>query len=74
MTLNPHPTFPATGQYVLRLHHDTDPLGGRLSGRIQHVSSGDSVDFACGADLLEWLQRHAAQQRPSATPPSEGGA
>lgn len=66
MTLNPHPTFPAAGHYVLRLHQDALPQAGHLAGRVQHVSSGDSADFVSGADLLDWLTRHAAQQRPLA--------
>ncbi|MDN3922934.1 hypothetical protein [Roseateles violae] len=64
MTLNPHPTYPAAGHYVLRLHQDALHGAQRLAGRIQHVSSGDSADFASGADLLAWLAGHAAGRRP----------
>ena len=61
MTLNPHPTYPAAGGYVLRLHRDARPSAGHLVGRIEHVASGDSADFASGERLLEWLAQHAAQ-------------
>lgn len=60
MSLNPHPTFPATGHYVLRLHHGARPQAGQLTGRVQHVSSGEWADFASGEDLLAWLRRHAS--------------
>jgi hypothetical protein len=74
MTLNPHPTFPATGHYVLRLHQDALSEAGRLTGRIQHVSSGNFTDFATGEDLLAWLVRHAALLRPSSDEPPRGDA
>ena len=45
MTLNPHPTYPAAGGYVLRLHRDACPVAGRLMGRIEHVASGEMHRF-----------------------------
>ena len=63
MALNTHPIYPSAGRYVLRLHRDARPENGHLSGRIEHVSSGDSIDFATGAELLAWLARHAAETR-----------
>lgn len=70
MTLNPHPTYPVAGGYVLRLHRDARPASGHLAGRIEHVASGNSADFASGAELLEWLAAHAA--RAFAGPDSSG--
>lgn len=61
MTLNPHPSYPAAGGYVLKLHRDARPATGHLVGRIEHVASGDSADFASGEQLLEWLTQHATQ-------------
>jgi hypothetical protein len=61
MTLNPHPTYPASGGYVLKLHRDARPESGALMGRIEHIASGDSSDFASGEVLLDWLSRHASQ-------------
>jgi len=61
MTLNPHPTYPASGGYVLKLHRDARPESGALMGRIEHIASGDSADFASGEVLLDWLSRHASQ-------------
>ncbi|MGA0612819.1 hypothetical protein [Caldimonas sp. KR1-144] len=61
MTLNPLPIYPAAGGYVLRLHRDARPAVGQLMGRIEHVASGDSTDFASGHALLEWLAAHASR-------------
>ena len=66
MTLNPHPIYPSAGRYVLRLHRDAQPQAGFLAGHIEHVSSGDSADFASGQELLDWLARHAAQHQREA--------
>lgn len=63
MVLNPHPIYPSAGRYVLRLHRDARPEAGQLSGRIEHVSSGVSLDFASCAELLDWLAGHAAETR-----------
>jgi hypothetical protein len=63
MALNMHPIYPSAGRYVLRLHRDARPENGQLSGCIEHVSSGDGIDFATGAELLAWLARHAAETR-----------
>ena len=71
MNLNPHPAYPSAGRYVLRLHRDAVPRAGHLAGRIEHVSSGESTDFATGAQLLDWLAVHAAQSREGAATGSQ---
>lgn len=55
MTLNPHPLFPSSRCYVLKLHRDALPREGRLAGRLEHVATGDCLDFSDGAELLERL-------------------
>jgi hypothetical protein len=70
MSLNPHPIFPSAGRYVLRLHRDARLDHGQLAGRIEHVSSGDSLDFASAAELVDWLARHAAEARQPADRPT----
>lgn len=57
MVLNTHPIYPSAGRYVLRLHRDAQPQGGVLVGRIEHVTSGDSCEFASSEELLAWLAR-----------------
>lgn len=64
MVLNPNPIYPSAGRYVLRLHHASQPSTGHLAGRIEHVTSGDSTDFASGAELLAWLALHATTALP----------
>ena len=65
MVLNPHPIYPSAGRYVLRLHRDSRATATGLAGRIEHVSSGDSADFASGGELLAWLASHASGKAPS---------
>ena len=60
MTLNPLPSFPSAGCYVLKLHRDARPDDGVLRGRLEHIASGDAVDFADAQALLAWLLTHAA--------------
>lgn len=60
MTLNPTPSFPAQGGYVLKLHRDARPLQGQLRGRVEHIASGATGDFDDAAGLVAWLSRHAA--------------
>jgi hypothetical protein len=67
MMLNPLPLFPSAGRYVLRLNRDAQPEAGRLVGRIEHVSSGDSVDFASSTELIVWLSSHASAALPGST-------
>lgn len=62
MILNPNPIYPSFGRYVLRLHRDSQPQGGVLLGRIEHVMSGDSCTFASGEELLAWLASRAVDQ------------
>lgn len=65
VTLNPLPVYPSAGRYVLRLHRDA-MQSAALAGRIEHVTSGDSIDFNSAAELVAWLHRHT--QDLSATP------
>ena len=60
MTLQSTSHFPNRRCYVLKLHRDAIPAIGRLIGRLEHIASGEHVDFASGEELLTWLARHAA--------------
>lgn len=71
MSLQSTATFPTQRSYVLKLDADADPAGGRLAGRLEHIASGEQVDFASSAELLDWLARHAAAW---AAPPDAGAA
>lgn len=57
MILKTHPSFPATRSYVLKLHRDAAPSLGRLFGRLEHVATGEQMDFNSGEELLACLAR-----------------
>jgi hypothetical protein len=63
MTLNPHPSYPMAGCYVLKLHRDARPQAGAVCGRIEHIASGEQATFASAEALLAWLSEHAARTR-----------
>ena len=60
MTLQSTSNFPNSRCYVLKLHRDAKPVTGCLIGRLEHIASGEHVDFANGEELLAWVARHAA--------------
>ena len=65
MTLNPVPSFPGQRCYVVRLHANVRP--GALSGRLEHVNSGDGFDFKDAEEPLRLLQHAspASESNPS---------
>jgi hypothetical protein len=68
MTLHPLPSHPTAASYVLKLHRDAMPRQGRLRGRLEHIVSGESHDFADAQGLIAWLLQHAARHQPAALP------
>jgi hypothetical protein len=62
MALNPIPSHPSSLSYVLKLHRDSRPAQGQLSGLIEHVTSGKSLPFDDAAGLLGVLLAHAAAE------------
>lgn len=68
MTLNPQPTYPSLGSYVLKLHRDALPHQGQLRGRLEHIATGEGFEFADAEALVAGLARHAAAQRQAAVP------
>ena len=60
MTLNPTPSHPSTQCYVLKLHRDSQPAKGQISGLLEHVATGQSMSFDDAAGLVEVLLAHAA--------------
>jgi hypothetical protein len=61
--LNTQPIFPVAGAYVLHLHRDARPEDGLWAGRMEHVTSGESVDFSSVETLVGWLAAHALRSR-----------
>ena len=60
MTLNAIPSHPSSRCYVLKLHRDSQPAQGRISGLLEHVASGEAVAFDSAEDLVKALLAHAA--------------
>jgi hypothetical protein len=61
--LNTQPTYPVALAYVLHLHRDARPEDGHWAGRMEHVATGQSVDFSSVDALVAWLVAHAQRSR-----------
>jgi len=61
--LDTQPIYPVAGAYVLQLHRDARTEDGRWIGRIEHVASGESFEFATREALVAWLVAHARRLR-----------
>ena len=66
MVLQSLPPYPQARSYVLQLHRECAPAQGGLHGRIEHLSSGEAVEFSSAEALLEWLRSHIATHTGSA--------
>ena len=60
MTLNPIPSHPSSLSYVLKLHRDSQPAQGQISGLLEHVGTGQSILFSSADALIAALLAHAA--------------
>jgi hypothetical protein len=60
MTLNTVPSHPSSLCYVLKLHRDSRPEQGQISGLLEHVASGQSSSFSDVGGLIVALLAHAA--------------
>jgi hypothetical protein len=60
MTLNPIPSHPSSLCYVLKLHRDSQPAQGLISGLLEHVATGQSLSFDGTGGLVAALLAHAA--------------
>ena len=55
------PLHSPAGMFVIHLRSDSDLSRQHLIGRVEHVKSGDSEAFVSLADLLAFMDRHAAE-------------
>lgn len=62
MTLNPIPSHPSSLCYVLKLHRDSQPAQGLISGLLEHVATGQSISFDDAAGLVAALMAHAGTE------------
>ena len=60
MTLNPIPSHPSSQCYVLKLHRDSQPAQGLISGLLEHVATGQSISFDDAGGLIAALLVHSA--------------
>ena len=51
------------GAFVLQFRADSDPLAGRVGGRVEHVQSGRAAHFASIDELLRFVASALAQCR-----------
>ena len=68
--LNPNPSHPGSSCYVLKLHRDSKPAEGQISGLLEHVGTGKTLAFADAQALVQGLLRHAAAVAEPARPSS----
>jgi hypothetical protein len=66
MTLSLVPTHPSALCYVVKLHRDSQPARGQVSGLLEHIGTGRSIAFADAEALVTALLLHAATE---AAPP-----
>lgn len=55
------PLHTPAGMFVVHLRSDSAPSRRHLIGRVEHVKSGDCEAFVTLADLLAFMERHAAE-------------
>lgn len=65
MVLDALCSYPHQRCYVIKLHRDAAPAHGRTFGRIEHVVTGDGIEFDSGEALLAWLSIHLEGAAPS---------
>ncbi len=73
MTLNPVPSHPSSLCYVLKLHRDSQPSQGRISGLLEHIGTGRSIAFTDAEALVAALLAHAATPAAQAHHDAAGG-
>jgi hypothetical protein len=72
MTLNPVPSHPSSLCYVLKLHRDSQPTRGQISGLVEHVGTGHCVEFVNAQALVAALLAHASTQAAQAYRDAKG--
>lgn len=68
MTLNAIPSHPSSQCYVLKLHRDSQPAQGLISGLLEHVATGHSIPFDDAGGLVAALLAHAASDAAHSCP------
>jgi len=58
--------------FLVQLRSDCRPEDSRVSGRVEHLRSGNSEPFASLAELLTYMARHTRQADGPDPVPTEG--
>lgn len=66
MTRESDDALEPAGTFVVQLRAGSDVARKRISGRVEHVMSGESQRFASLADLLAFMARRGAPTPPAA--------
>ena len=61
------PRFSPDTAFVVQLGAETSIGEGRISGRVEHMTSGTSEPFATLEELLEFMNRHGASRLSGAS-------
>jgi hypothetical protein len=56
------PPLPSRRAFVVRYTDDADPYRGRVSGRVEHVESGESLHFSSQEELNEFVARTLSKE------------
>jgi hypothetical protein len=59
MSLNAVPSHPSALCYVVKLHRDSQPERGEISGLLEHIGTGRSMAFCGAEELVAALLAHA---------------
>jgi hypothetical protein len=68
MTLNPQPNYPSKRSYVLKIHRDAAPGLGQVFGRLEHMETGECIDFVSGEAMLRALAAHLGRLEAAPAP------
>jgi hypothetical protein len=56
------PSLPSRRAFLVRYTDDADPRHGRVSGRVEHLDSGESLHFSSQEELNEFIARSLSQE------------
>ena len=66
----PDASLTPEGIFVIQLRSDSDATRHHVVGRVEHLKSGDTEQFASLAGLLGFIDRHAAPPADRPTMPA----
>lgn len=61
MILDSRVFYPHAQTYLVKLHVDSDPQSGLLTGRLEHLATGRQFSFASAQELVDCLAKAALE-------------